>query len=136
MAATRNAFDSAGRKVGDWSEPDAHGGVMVGEYVDGDRQGLWRHFFADGRLRSQGEYRNGALHGKWTWYRAAGGMLQRGGFFEGEKHGRWERWTAEQTLIDSGDWSHGKKIGDWISYNPDGTVRRTTHHRGRPLASS
>lgn len=34
-----NALDDQGRKTGRWTEPDPHGGVMVGSYLDGERHG-------------------------------------------------------------------------------------------------
>ncbi|MCK6210184.1 hypothetical protein KZX45_06460 [Georgenia sp. EYE_87] len=126
-----NAVDGQGRKVGAWTEPDAHGGVMVGEYVDGERHGTWRHLAADGRLRSEGGYAAGELDGAWVWYRASGALMQRGGFSRGEKHGRWERWNAAGEPLDAGDFDRGRKVGEWTTYNPDGSVRRTTNHRPR-----
>ncbi len=105
-----NRVDDQGRKTGLWSEADSHGGTISGEYVDGERHGVWRHRFTDGSLRSEGDYEHGALHGAWTWYRATGGLLQRGGFLEDEKHGRWERWRADGTPLDSAEWDRGKKL--------------------------
>lgn len=127
-----NAVDGHGRKTGEWAEPDSHGGLMVGTYVDGERHGTWRHFSAGGALRSEGGYDRGVLHGPWTWYRATGGLLQRGGFAHGDKHGYWERWTAAGTLVDSGHWEHGRKTGEWTYYDTDGSIRKTTTHRPRP----
>jgi antitoxin component YwqK of YwqJK toxin-antitoxin module len=124
-----NALDEHGRKSGLWVEADPHGGAMTGEYVDGERQGVWRHSFVDGSLRSEGAYDRGTLHGPWTWYRASGGLLQRGGFLGDEKHGHWERWDAAGNLIDSGSWHRGQKRGTWTYFNPDGTIKRTTTHR-------
>ena len=49
-----NHKDQQGRKAGHWSEADSHGGITSGEYVDGERHGLWRHQFVDGSLRSEG----------------------------------------------------------------------------------
>jgi hypothetical protein len=60
---TPDACDDQGRRHGLWTDPDAHGGVMVGGYVDGLRQGRWRHLSTDGRLRSQGDYLDDQLHG-------------------------------------------------------------------------
>ena len=124
-----NESDEQGRKVGMWTESDPHGGVMVGEYLDGKRHGVWRHLFADGSVRSEGSYDSGVVDGDWTWYRSTGGLLQRGGFLGSEKHGLWERWDAEGNLIDSGTWDRGRKTGEWTYYNPDGSIKRTTKHR-------
>jgi len=126
-----NQVDERGQKIGMWTEADSHGGVMMGEYVEGERHGVWRHHFADGSVRSEGRYDKGVVDGAWTWYRSTGGLLQRGGFLDGEKHGLWERWDADGNQIDQGTWDHGKKTGEWMSYNPDGTVKRTATHRTR-----
>ncbi|SDD36684.1 toxin-antitoxin system YwqK family antitoxin [Glycomyces harbinensis] len=126
-----NALDDRGRKTGPWAERDAHGGFMTGEYVEGVREGVWRHFADDGRLRSVGPFEAGAVHGHWNWWRANGERLQSGGFDREEKHGLWERWTAEGVLIDRGEYDHGKKVGEWTVYNPDGSVEKTTKHRHR-----
>ncbi|MBK8461858.1 toxin-antitoxin system YwqK family antitoxin [Propionicicella superfundia] len=105
-----NGHDDQGRKTGLWSEADPHGGTITGEYVEDERHGVWRHYFANGTLRSEGEYRRGALHGAWTWYRANGGLLQRGGFLEDQKHGLWERWSADGSPLDATQWDRGKKL--------------------------
>ena len=49
---TRNEVDRSGQKVGMWTEVDSHGVVVVGEYAEGKRQGVWRHYFADESVRS------------------------------------------------------------------------------------
>ncbi|THV24585.1 toxin-antitoxin system YwqK family antitoxin [Glycomyces paridis] len=126
-----NAADEHGHKSGLWSEADARGGYMTGEYVHGLRQGVWRHFADDGRPRSEGPFLDGLVHGEWTWWRANGRLLQKGGFVREQRHGRWERWTADGTPIDRGDYDHDKKIGEWTAYNPDGTVKKVTNHRPR-----
>ncbi len=123
-----NALDEQGRRTGHWTEPDPHGGVMVGEYLEGQRHGLWQHYSSDGRLRSEGPYDHGTLHGTWTWYRANGVLLQRGDFDDDVKHGRWERWDAQGHPLDTGEYDHGRKAGDWTTYNPDGTVKAVKRH--------
>ncbi len=100
--------------------------------MEGERSGTWTHHFADGRVRSVCEYVAGSLTGPVTWYRSTGGLLQKGGFIDEAKHGFWQRWSAAGTLIDEGEYHHGAKTGTWTYYNPDGSVKRTTEHRGRP----
>ncbi|TCB96742.1 hypothetical protein E0H26_14025 [Micromonospora zingiberis] len=126
---TPNLLDDDGRKQGQWTDDDPHGGVMVGAYADGLRDGEWRHYFADGRLRAQGEFRGGELAGEWTWYRANGRVMQRGGFQHDAKHGVWERWNAAGEPIDRGTYDMGRKVGEWRTFHPDGSVKRVTTHR-------
>lgn len=105
-----NGHDDQGRKTGLWSETDPHGGTITGEYVDGERHGLWWHYFANASLRAEGEYPRGTLHGNWIWHRATGGLLQRGGFLDDEKHGLWERWSADGSPLHATQWDRGKKL--------------------------
>lgn len=120
-----NALDDDGRKIDRWTEPDPHGGVMVGDYLEGERHGTWRHHSLDGRLRSEGPYEHGVLQGTWTWYRANGKLLQRGDIDRGVKHGRWD---AQGRPLDAGDYDQGRKAGEWTTYNPDGTVKSVKNH--------
>lgn len=124
-----NETDDQGRRTGLWIEPDVHGGVMRGEYVDGLRVGIWRHISPQGRIRSEGGYAEGQLHGPWTWWRTNGSKLQEGVFDSGVRTGRWRRWSAEGKLLDEGDYQGEKKVGTWVSYHPDGSVKATKEHR-------
>lgn len=126
-----NRLDDEGRKTGQWAEEDSHGGFMVGDYVAGQREGIWRHYADDGRLRSEGGFADGLVHGQWTWWRANRQVLQRGGFDHEKREGLWERWNAKGELIDSGRYEQDKKVGDWHYYNPDGTIKKTTTHKPR-----
>ncbi|MCN0152043.1 toxin-antitoxin system YwqK family antitoxin [Salinispora arenicola] len=128
---TSDEKDARGRKTGLWTDPDPHGGVMVGEYVEGERQGTWRHFSADGRLRAEGGFDKGTVHGEWVWHRSSGEIMQRGGFDHGRKHGTWTRWNTAGEMVDRGDYANDKKVGEWTTFNPDGTVKRTVTHRAR-----
>lgn len=129
---TPDVTDDHGRKQGDWTDPDPHGGSMIGTYVDGLRQGVWRHVAADGRLRSEGGYADGELDGDWTWYRANGHLMQRGAFRRGRKHGTWERWNAAGEPLERGDYALDRKVGEWHALHPDGSIKRTTRHGPAP----
>ncbi|GAA1519179.1 toxin-antitoxin system YwqK family antitoxin [Nocardioides humi] len=132
IPSTPDEVDEQGRKQGLWTEPDPHGGVMVGTYVDDARHGQWCHYANDGRVRSEGGYAQGELDGEWIWYRANGRLMQRGGFRRGEKHGIWERWNAAGDPIDRGAYLDGRKNGEWQTFGPDGSVKRVTRHGSVP----
>ncbi|WJL95356.1 hypothetical protein QSU92_15670 [Microbacterium sp. ET2] len=128
IPSTPNATDDAGRKTGPWTDPDPHGGVMIGSYVDGARDGVWRHLSSDGRLRASGGFSGGELDGEWRWYRSDGAPMQRGAFHRGRKTGTWERWDAAGRAIDRGDYRDDRKVGEWLRFGPDGEVSKTTRH--------
>lgn len=124
-------LDDEGRKTGFWEESDPHGGIISGEYVAGERHGMWRHHFRDGSVRAEFHYEHGQQTGECVWSRQGGGLLQTGGFLDGEKHGAWKRWTSAGVLVDEGHFDRGAKSGTWTYYAPDGGIKKTTNHRGR-----
>ena len=124
-----NRLDDQGRKTGQWTEEDAHGGFMTGQYVAGQREGIWRHYGEDGNLRSEGGFADGLVHGHWRWWRANGQLLQRGDFDHEKREGLWERWEADGSLIDRGQYEHDEKVGQWTEFNPDGSAKKVTDHR-------
>lgn len=136
IPSTADQADEQGRKQGPWTDADPHGGVMIGAYVDGLRQGEWRHYAADGRVRSEGGFRDDEVDGAWTWYRATGGLMQRGGFRRGVKHGVWERWNAAGQPLDRGTYEDGRKVGEWQTFHPDGSVKQVKRHAATRVATS
>ena len=75
---TPNEVDRSGQKVGMWTEVDSHGGVKVGEYVEGKRQGVWRHYFVEWVGALGGHVRQRRSGWAWTWYRSTGDLLSVG----------------------------------------------------------
>ena len=134
LAPGEGELDAEWRRHGPWRETDPHVGTIAGDYVHGERQGPWTHFFADGRVRSKMTYERGELAGPTTWYRATGGLLQCGALLDGEEHGCWTRWDAAGRLLDEDEIDRGDKTGEWTQFAPDGSVRKVTRHRGRPGA--
>jgi antitoxin component YwqK of YwqJK toxin-antitoxin module len=124
-------LDDEGRKTGSWEEPDPHGGIISGDYVAGERHGMWRHHFTDGSVRSECHYVHGALTGECVWFRQGGALLQTGAFLDGEKQGLWKRWTSAGILIDEGHFDRGAKSGTWTHYAPDCSITKITAHRGK-----
>ena len=89
---TPNEVDRSGQKVGMWTDVDSHGGVKVGEYVEGKRQGVWRHYFVEWGGALGGHVRQRRSWWAWTlipldrWSPPAWGFR---GFREAWF---WERW--------------------------------------------
>ncbi len=51
LLSTPDAFDDQGQKTGMWTDADSHGGVMIGEYVEGHRKaGEWHVLNPDGNV--------------------------------------------------------------------------------------
>ncbi|HYJ24249.1 MAG TPA: hypothetical protein VE027_04535 [Acidimicrobiia bacterium] len=100
---TPNEVDRSGQKVGMWTEVDSHGGVKVGEYVEGKRQGVWRHYFVEWVGALGGHVRQRRSGWAWTWYRSTGDLRQRWGFPGFREAWFWERWDPNGKLDRPGD---------------------------------
>lgn len=86
-----------------WQEPAAAGGeggirerVLArheprarGEYRNGQRHGLWTHYYPNGLKEAEGRYENGKEHGEWTFWYDDGRLQGRGTYADGRMHGSW-----------------------------------------------
>jgi len=103
----------------------------TGKFHGGMKQGEWKFFYRNGRLKALGVYDDGKLTGHWVWWRQNGQRLQEGAFAENRQVGPWKRWFDNGQLWDEGTYNDdGKKVGEWTTYNRDGAVKSTRLHRG------
>jgi hypothetical protein len=58
----------------------------------GDKHGLWRFFYKDGRMWCQGEFEMGFESGSWTFYHPNGQPSARGELDGWRRQGTWEFW--------------------------------------------
>lgn len=103
-----------------------------GDYdSDGKRHGPWEFWYANGQKKADCTYDAHRLDGASTFWHPNGELLQRGAFDLNTQIGHWERWFDNGQLRDVGDYdSQGKRIGEWKTYDRDGTLKKTTQHRG------
>jgi len=71
---------------------------IEGTYTAGQRNGMWRHFYANGQLSFEGQFINDVPNGNHIFY--------------------WENGNKK----DEENYVMGRKEGDWIRYNEDGTL--------------
>jgi len=110
-----------------------------GEYVDGEKEGYWVSYYANGNKMSEGEYRKGKKHGLWILYYPNGNKKSEATFVEGKYTGLYtsyhengkRRWQGYYNEI-KGLSSDGTKEGVWHDYEEDGETvrRRMTYHHG------
>lgn len=53
------------------------------------RNGEYRQYYDNGRLKMKGRMRNETMVGDWVWYRRDGSTLRSGRFSDGEQTGTW-----------------------------------------------
>jgi antitoxin component YwqK of YwqJK toxin-antitoxin module len=54
---------------------------------DGDLDGYWESYYANGKLSSKGNYINGQKHGSCEWYWSNGNLMYKITYLNGKAHG-------------------------------------------------
>jgi antitoxin component YwqK of YwqJK toxin-antitoxin module len=93
--------------------------VIEGNYWRGFEDGYW--FYELGDHREEGEYIEGMRDGEWKSYYTNGKLKFEGKFIEDNPHGEHIWYWDNGKLRDKGNYIMGRKHGDWITYNIDGT---------------
>lgn len=104
--------------------------VAKGTYVDGEREGEW--LINVGEHREEGEYRLGRRNGVWKFYFRNEKLKYEGKFVDGREEG------VHRTNYENGSvkllarYKFGDAEGDWVYYNEEGQVVRVeTYARGK-----
>lgn len=97
-----------------------------GQYVFGEKDGIWTHTYKDGKRQFQGEYVLGQPEGKHrTWHE--NGVLQEEGQFEsGAKHKKWRLYDDTGMLMHEYIYRYGKlrKVdGSKVDKRRDGKLK-------------
>jgi len=103
--------------------------VAKGSYIDGEREGQW--IIDVGEHREEGEYKVGQRYGMWKFYFKNGKMKYEGKFVVGKEEGIHNQYYSNGQLKETGRYKFGEKEGDWKYLDEDGTVRSiVTYERG------
>lgn len=110
-----------------------------GEYVDGEKEGPWVSYFANGNKMSEGVYCKGLKDGLWIQYWPNGVKKSEAVFSNGKYTGLYvcyyengnKQWEGYYNPI-RGNSADGTKEGVWLTYDQEtGEVARIiTYHRG------
>jgi uncharacterized protein len=115
-------------------------GIMIGEGIvteKGERDGSWKEYYDDGKLRAEGKYSKDVREGGWKFYHQNGMVSQEGNYMKGKPEGEWrwyypdgETWREELyynglldglmteydesgNVISKGEYIEGKEDRDW-----------------------
>jgi len=146
---TVNFTDAAGRRQGFWRKIDSAGKVVYeGRFADGIRQGEFRYFYPDGKLKAvsvvsgngkksetvsyfpngkkmaSGSYLEGKKDGAWKFFRETDGTLvSEETYVAGEVNGLSKVYYSEGRLAEQHYYRKGKKDGLWEQYFIDGRLK-------------
>jgi antitoxin component YwqK of YwqJK toxin-antitoxin module len=81
-------------KEGHWIE--SHNGFKEeGDYLDGVREGIWKHYYSGDILEFEGNFIDGTPDGLHKWYYKNGKVSVQGKYVMGMKEGDWKYYTEE-----------------------------------------
>lgn len=112
LARTTNFRD--GKRHGEEITRHPDGRIATkGNYVAGNRDGLWQEWDQAGVLRRSAEMLNDVLHGSEVIWDEHGHIMTRAYFIHGVKDGSWEKWREDGRLACHGIYVRGVATGIW-----------------------
>jgi len=103
--------------------------IAQGQYLDGEREGKW--IIDIGSHREEGEYRIGQRTGVWKYYFRNGKLKFEGKYTDGMEEGMHQLYHDNGQLRLAGRYKFGEREGDWVEYNEDSSIKQTvTYLRG------
>lgn len=103
-----------------------HNGIITGEgsmLDDGNKDGHWKEFFADGTLKSEGNYSDGKPVGDWKYFHLNRKTEQIGKFNkQGKPEGIWKWFYEDGKLLREENYRNGLRDGLLSEYDEDGKL--------------
>lgn len=120
-----------GRKHGRWAEEEefrlsrtnVRRTTSEGPYVNGERNGIWRHRNVRRDIVTEGRYVDGRRQGEWVSRHSSGTVTDQGRYVDGQRQGRWVSRQTDGTPWEEGEYVDGQKHGFWTEFHDfDGNV--------------
>ena len=96
-----------GRQEGEWFYY-VNDFKEVGSYTMGLKDGVWKHYYLNGKLAFIGTYDEGEAKGKHIYYHKNGGKQLVGKYLGGERHGTWKTYNTTAEIVRTVDYKRGE----------------------------
>ena len=108
-------FTDAGEKEGNWKEYFPDGKLKAtGPYAKDNRDGLWKFYYNSGQLEQVGAYLNAMPDSNWRWFFSNGKLMREEFFYDGKSDGLMTEYDVEGNVVTQGDYLEGKREGKWF----------------------
>ena len=94
--------------------------VVLGNVVNGKKEGLWTFWYDNGRKIKEGSFEDGKLEGVWTYWNQRGEKESEGTFKAGKGSGLWIFWHPNGEKFSEGNLIGVKKDGIWTYWSQNG----------------
>ena len=124
-----------GEKNGIWKEYNYNGTMKEeGEYIKGKKNGILKEYIYNGKLEFQGEYKDGLRNGKGKEYFDNGNVLYEGEYADDLRKGNGKEYFRNGKILFSGEYLKGKKWnGDGYSNKFDFIEFTLINGKGRVI---
>lgn len=110
-------FTDSGKKEGLWKEYFNDGKLKAfGDYSNNLKNGIWKYYYKNGQLEEIGKFIDNKPDSIWQWYYSDGKLLRTENFYNGLPDGMLSEFDKNGSIITQGEYIDGKKEGHWI-YN-------------------
>ncbi len=108
-------IDEQGRKQGYWKLFYPDGRIRhEGGYLNGLRNGNWKYFYPDGKIEQQGDFVKDKPVGSWLWSYPNGSVWKEEEFINGLEDGMSVEYDSTGGVIAKGEYIEGMKEGPWF----------------------
>ena len=90
--------------------------------MDGTRNGSFKTWDKEKKLKRHGTYEDDIVQGPYTEFHKNGQKAMTGEFKDGKMHGHWTRYYENGKIKDEGDWDLGIPVGKWKHWHANGKV--------------
>lgn len=100
-------------------------GILIGEGIvteKGERDGFWKEYYNDGRLRAEGKYDHDQKEGAWRFYHLNGALEQEGNYVKGKPEGDWRWYYSSGALLREETYYNGLQDGIMTEYDEAGSI--------------
>ena len=110
-------FYKSGKREGEWREYHENGRIKsIKNYEGGKLHGLIVSFTDEGNPIESLYYDNGNLDGICTTYFPSGSTKTRVEYLDGKRHGNWKEYDEDRMLIQECNYKDGMKNGSFVTY--------------------
>ncbi len=108
--------DDQGFRQGPWKEYYEDGKIRSeGSYLNGKQVGLWKYYFANGKIENTGSFnKNGKTEGDWKWYYDDGTIRKEETYSNGLADGTSTEYDENGKIVAQGEYVDGNEQGKWV----------------------